>query len=304
VGVLSRARTITVIVVGILGIGAALAIGAIPGGDGIAHMCYRYTTSVSGGATTTVPDGTGSNIRVVDPSAGQTCGQLDFGGGETSSTPELPLNINQTGPQGPAGTQGAQGATGPQGAAGPPGPAGATSTSAARSGPSRILLTATPAQTGQDKQVGPIELRSMQFGAQSTVTIGSSSTGAGSGKVKFHELVVTKAPDASSLQFFGDVATGAHYKEVKVELVGQTNGSKQPMPYLVYTLSTVFVVSLEHKTSSRDSSETLTLAFGAAKLTYTPNKPDGTQGKPITISWNQITNKPTRADRPGRRLAR
>lgn len=53
-------------------------------------------------------------LRLIDPSAGQSCGP-----GETEVT------WNQVGPTGPAGPQGLAGPQGPTGPSGPPGPAGA-----------------------------------------------------------------------------------------------------------------------------------------------------------------------------------
>jgi hypothetical protein len=82
--------------------GAALA--SIPDSSGVIHGCYQKNVG---------------NLRVIDPSAGDSC-----------RPSEIAISWSQTGPQGPPGPQGpkgdtgATGATGPAGPAGPPGPKG------------------------------------------------------------------------------------------------------------------------------------------------------------------------------------
>lgn len=92
--------------------GAALAGGAvtwaaIPDSGGAIHGCYQKNVG---------------NLRVIDPSAGDSC-----------RPSEIPITWSQTGPQGPQGPtgptgpqgpKGDTGATGPQGPIGPTGPTG------------------------------------------------------------------------------------------------------------------------------------------------------------------------------------
>jgi hypothetical protein len=85
-------------------VGAVLAGGvafaAIPDSSGVINGCYQKNVG---------------NLRVIDPSAGDSC-----------RPSEIPISWSQTGPAGPQGPKGDTGATGPQGPAGPAGPAGAT----------------------------------------------------------------------------------------------------------------------------------------------------------------------------------
>ena len=82
--------------------GAAFA--AIPDSSGVINGCYQKNVG---------------NLRVIDPSAGDSCRPSEIG-----------ISWSQTGPQGPPGPQGVQGpkgdtgATGATGATGPAGPAG------------------------------------------------------------------------------------------------------------------------------------------------------------------------------------
>src|ERR687897_2810213 len=77
-------------VLGAVGGGAALA--AIPDSSGVINGCYQKNVG---------------NLRVIDPSAGDSC-----------RPSEIAISWSQTGPQGPPGPQG------PAGPAGPPGPGG------------------------------------------------------------------------------------------------------------------------------------------------------------------------------------
>jgi len=112
---LGRTRWLLVgVVVGAVGGGVALA--AIPDSSGVINGCYQKNVG---------------NLRVIDPSAGDSCRPSEIG-----------ISWSQTGPQGPPGPQGPKGdtgATGPAGPAGPAGPKGDTgATGATRpAGPSR-----------------------------------------------------------------------------------------------------------------------------------------------------------------------
>jgi hypothetical protein len=80
--------------------GGAVALAAIPDSSGEIHGCYQKNVG---------------NLRVIDPSAGDTC-----------RPPEIALTWSQTGPQGPVGPVGPQGPKGDTGATGPQGPKGDT----------------------------------------------------------------------------------------------------------------------------------------------------------------------------------
>ena len=109
-----------VAVVAIAG-GVTFAVAQI-GGGGVIHGCYQKNVG---------------NLRVIDPSAGDSCRPSEVAISWSQTGPQGPAGpqgppgpqgpqgpAGATGPQGPAGPQGATGATGPQGPAGPQGPQG------------------------------------------------------------------------------------------------------------------------------------------------------------------------------------
>src|SRR6266540_4279280 len=85
-------------VVGAALAGGAVTLAAIPDSGGVINGCYQKNVG---------------NLRVIDPSAGDSC-----------RPSEIALSWSQTGPQGPPGPQGPKGDTGATGATGPAGPAG------------------------------------------------------------------------------------------------------------------------------------------------------------------------------------
>src|SRR5690349_17556428 len=92
-----RGRRVVLAVVLVLGVSGGIAWASIPDADGVFTACISNA------------DG---SIRMIDPSAGQSCT-----GGENR------VQWNKKGVEGPKGPTGATGPQGPRGAQGPAGPA-------------------------------------------------------------------------------------------------------------------------------------------------------------------------------------
>ena len=89
--------------------GGAVTFAAIPDSGGVIHGCYQKNVG---------------NLRLIEPSAGDSCRPSEVGIDWSQTGPK-----GAPGPQGPPGPQGAQGVPGPKGdtgATGQPGPQGAT----------------------------------------------------------------------------------------------------------------------------------------------------------------------------------
>lgn len=86
------------------------------------------------------------------------------------------------------------------------------------------------------------------------------------------------------------------------QLVLRRSSNKSPSemtPYLTIDLTAVHVVGYELEAAEEGDSETgdtfsetVTLAFHTIKITYTPQKPDGTPGAPIMQGFNLLENMP------------
>lgn len=143
------------------------------------------------------------------------------------------------------------------------------------------------------KTASVAEIRQFSLGEEAPITIGSTTTGAGSGKAKLKELVIEKSVDKLSRSLFAISVTGGHLARMQlyVRKVGgvPTAGAK---PYLVYGFDMVFISEIDWSGSSGDEEplERVTFAYGALALGYYPLKPDGTFDTAVKTNWSQVTN--------------
>jgi type VI secretion system secreted protein Hcp len=186
---------------------------------------------------------------------------------------------------GPAGANGLNGL---------PGPVGSSSTTdagGAQSAASNIFIRLRPA-SGPD--IGPVAIDHVAFEATTSTSIGSASSGAGAGKVKFGALVLQKAIDPTSPVLFKALAAGEHFSQATVFVrvgrgVAQTDQRE-------YRMSQVFVTRLAQDTTTTKADETVQLAFGAIQLVEFVLSPSGKSQGVIVGGWDQAKNtsfKPT-----------
>jgi Type VI secretion system effector, Hcp len=247
-------KALALIAVGAAGGGAALAVASVPGSTGAISACYVVTALPGSG--TTVPVSTPGNVRIIDPSAGQTCSS-----GPAGAPQERLLTWNQTGPPGLRGQTGAPGQTQTILGGNTITIGGAVVTVGRSSG-----LTLAPAPIGR-RTFAQMRLGSgsgaLSFGILGvSFTNGSqgSSSGAGAGKGKLQALSITKSIDKTSPKLAQACANGTHFSSAII-LVAKSGHS------LTYKLSGVLVSSYQLGGASGQSGvphETLTFSF--AKL--------------------------------------
>jgi type VI secretion system secreted protein Hcp len=133
---------------------------------------------------------------------------------------------------------------------------------------------------------GQIELGSFNFGAHNATSM-QAGPGGGSGKAEVSSFQVTKRTDASSPQLFQACCGGKHFPKAKVVL--HKAGGENPIDYLQFEFDTVFVEDFQWSgTSGGDDlpMEALSFTFGKMKVTYTPQKADGSKGSPVVGGWD------------------
>ncbi len=189
---------------------AAAAIAAVPGNDGVIHACYE----VQGDGTT--PVAVAGNVRIIDPSAGQTCNPA----GAPAAT-EHALEWNVSGPPGPAGAAGSTGAPGASGPQGASGPAGTTVSIDGQT----FTLGAGETLTGPTSPVPPLRV------APGGAPVASMSLGGGAGssgvlawqlvaaptaaaRTSIKGIEIVKHVDKSSPTLFKACANGKHFPKV------------------------------------------------------------------------------------------
>ena len=147
-------------------------------------------------------------------------------------------------------------------------------------------------ESQDDKHKGELDLMSFSFGVQQPVTIGSASSGGGTGKSQFQELTITKRVDSSSAKLFLACASGAHYTEAT--LTCRRAGGTQA-EYLKIKLETVFISKYEIG-GGEDNTNTLpvdkiSLNYGKISYNYKAQNADGSEGANTMTGWDLLANK-------------
>lgn len=257
---LSGAMKIALPTAAALGAGAAIAVGSIPGSDGVITGCYASPNPI------TNVDGTPNNVtingateapgalRVIDPSQPRTFtlptgGQIANPAAACDEKQEKQITWNQSGPQGPVGPTGATGLSGAGGTQGPVGPAGQQELLPAvqfgfdnSAGNMYLKLDGVQGESRDHKHKGDIQISSFSFGASNAGTQAHGS-GGGAGKVSFSSFTITRHLDKTSpLLQLGNLS-GKHYKEADIFFARKAGGTQQD--YLEIKLTDVLISSYQ-----------------------------------------------------------
>ncbi|HEX8789705.1 MAG TPA: type VI secretion system tube protein Hcp [Polyangiaceae bacterium] len=141
----------------------------------------------------------------------------------------------------------------------------------------------------QDKgHAKEIDILAWSWGASQSGTT-HVGAGGGSGKVAVQDLSFTHYFDKASPNLWAKCATGAHLASATLT-VRKAGGS--PLEYIKIEMTEVMVTSVSTGGSGGEDrlTENVTLNFAKFKLTYTPQKADGTKDAEIPTTWNIATN--------------
>jgi len=141
-----------------------------------------------------------------------------------------------------------------------------------------------------------VEIGRFSFGTENPLLIGSATSGAGAGKLKFKELVVERAIDTLSSSLFTVNATGGHLSWMQIALrKSSSSATAPPRPHLVFGFEAVFITGIDWSAGDGDdvALEQVTFAYGGLAIGYYPQRSDGTFGTLVKGTWNQTTNTPT-----------
>lgn len=113
--------------------------------------------------------------------------------------------------------------------------------------------------------------------------------GSGAGKATFNDISITKLVDKASVTLMEYCATGKHI--AKAKLVVRKAGGK-PLEYIIIDLKQVLVVSYNTGGSGGETllSESIGLNFAEIKITYVPQKEDGTGAAKIDFGFDIPSN--------------
>jgi len=255
---------VLLLVVGAVAGAAAAAIAAVPGGDGVIHACYQVQQDG------TTPTTGGPNVRIIDPSAGQTCNPA---GAPAQTEHALSWNVSgPPGPQGAAGSPGAQGPAGPQGAGGPAGSTVSIDGQSFTLGDGKTLTG--PASPVPPLQVAPsaAPVATMTLGGGRSDTSGvlawqlvDAPAAAARGSIKGIQFV--KHVDKSSPILFKACVNGKHFPKVVIHV--RAAGADDGPQAIVLTDARVDSYSTDPgkgKAGTAKPTETVSLSFSSIKI--------------------------------------
>jgi type VI secretion system secreted protein Hcp len=150
-----------------------------------------------------------------------------------------------------------------------------------------LALTGIPGTSTDVQFPGTHEI--LDYGLGATTSVRPGSSGGAKGKAQPHDFTFTKVLDKSSPKLFLSCATGAHIK--KATVTARKKSAK--VEYLTFVLTDVFISSYHTAPGSGDALplDVISLDYATLEIAYTPQTPDGSQGKPITAGFDFVTNK-------------
>jgi len=136
------------------------------------------------------------------------------------------------------------------------------------------------------------EIKDFSINVEHGQTLGSATTGAGGGKVKFGEFTVKRPTDSASSIFFRNCCAGMHY-ESAVVAIRKAGGDMETAgsPYLYFGFGTVFTTKVEWSGPNDDGpEESVTFVFGKFGVRYWRQDKDGSLTGKQDADWDQTKN--------------
>jgi type VI secretion system secreted protein Hcp len=130
-----------------------------------------------------------------------------------------------------------------------------------------------------------IEIFSFSWGASNPSNVGRG-TGSGAGKVDISSLSLQKQVDNASAKLFQQCCAGKHF--ATGTLTVREAGGDAPVEYYVADMTEVFIdsVSWGGAAGGGKPSESVSISFATIKITYIPQKADGSKGTKQEGSWS------------------
>lgn len=129
-----------------------------------------------------------------------------------------------------------------------------------------------------------------QLSIEQTLSIGSQSTGTGSGRVDFKEFSITRKIDKASTTFFDMACSGTPFKMVTLCLRKSGGGNTTGVTFLRFDFKLAAVKSISWSHDETSPKEEVTFEFGGLLVRYTPQESSGAMGAVQTAGWNRTQN--------------
>jgi len=139
------------------------------------------------------------------------------------------------------------------------------------------------------------EIKDFSFGVENPTTIGSSTGGAGAGKIKFNEFTIKKTTDQASPCFFKNCCVGAHYQTVTIDMrKSGGDAATSGKCFLTFKFDTVFTTKIDWSGPGDEGpEESITFVYGKLGVVYYPQQKTGVQDSANAkrAGWDQVLNK-------------
>jgi type VI secretion system secreted protein Hcp len=153
-----------------------------------------------------------------------------------------------------------------------------------------------PDLKGESKADGyaeQVDVLAWSWGATQTGTM-HVATGGGAGKANVNDLTITKWVDKASPNLAQAVISGKQFN--KATLSCRKAGGEKPVEYLKFDLENVIISSLATGGAGGEDrfTENIALNFATYKMSYTPQKDDGSAESAVgPVGWSIRENKTT-----------
>ena len=147
-----------------------------------------------------------------------------------------------------------------------------------------------PGDSPDARHRNEIVLNSYAFNFTQTATVATGG-GAGAGRLTVTPFTVTKYVDSSSPRLALASAAGERIEQVDIVV---RQAGREPFEFLQFTLTDVIVSGFTQENSSTGTLpvETIQLSFATIAMEYIPQRPDGSAGPPVRMTWNVRRNAP------------
>ena len=122
------------------------------------------------------------------------------------------------------------------------------------------------------------------------LSIGSQSTGIGSGRVDFKEFSITRKIDKSSPKFFNMACQGKAFKMVSLALRKAAGASESGQIFLRFDFKLVGIKTITWSHDETSPKEELTFEYGGLLMRYCQQKSGGGLMGAIPGGWNRVKN--------------
>jgi type VI secretion system secreted protein Hcp len=148
-----------------------------------------------------------------------------------------------------------------------------------------LKIDTAPGESIDKTHSNEIELLGYGWGESQAGSF-SSNVGGGQGKVIFQDFHFTMPVNKASAKLFLACATGDHLKSA---ILTVRKAGKEQQEYLKYEFTDLLVSSYQTGGSASSGvtpTDQITLNYTQVKITYRPQKADGTLDSPITAGYN------------------